>query len=216
MIFGNERLTFDKRLADTIKWCSRKLDLIDLHSALRSSELLPKNLESIKHGVLIEGGFENDSKLAPLFMHCNPHRLLKEVVKKRAEIISNNTSLTPQTTTWRISEGKLLCWDFDIYNDDGALQSLSNGFFGLNDDPPWDTWVHHFKARELVGKKKVTKEYLLCWIPYAFIETANEAIPAAVFNNLVWLDELVRKPGVEIPKWLKEYANNMIKTFNRA
>jgi hypothetical protein len=210
-MFWNEKQIFEKRLAETIKWCSARLDNRQPRSSLRTIELLPKKYQVLLSKKDSDFNPEDDSKMASLFLNSRPYKLIDEIIKKRSQIINAGVdNAVSSSTTWRLSDGKLLCWNFGNSNADGACQSLSDGFLGFNGDPPWDTWLCHFKSHELKDNKKHSVDYLICWIPFAFIETIDQAIPADCLGTFVWLSQIVEKSELEIPDWLKYVAKNKL------
>lgn len=70
---------------------------------------------------------------------------------------------------------------------DGAAEAVSNGFFDVYNTPPWGTWVAF--ASDLKIKDISYSEYLIAWVPPAFIELAATGIMVNPEECIQWLDE---------------------------
>ena len=61
-----------------------------------------------------------------------------------------------------LRNGKILVYEPDTNIFDGLSESETDGFFDVNDCPPWDTWVGYITTKDC--------RYVLSWV-------FNEAIP---------------------------------------
>jgi hypothetical protein len=59
---------------------------------------------------------------------------------------------------------------------DGTSEYESNGFFDVNDVPPWDTWFHYAETR------------LYSWVPVDLVTLAQKGIDANMVQCIQWAD----------------------------
>jgi hypothetical protein len=64
---------------------------------------------------------------------------------------------------------RLLVFDPDQTLSDGAAEVATDGFFDVDNVPPWDTWA-------VWGPTSEHRGYLLCLIPERWTETASTGI----------------------------------------
>lgn len=67
---------------------------------------------------------------------------------------------------------------------DGAAEVESEGFFDINNAPPWDTWL---AMVEDVGRRE-RNPYLLAWVPGELIHVAQRGIDVNPEECILWLD----------------------------
>jgi hypothetical protein len=96
-----------------------------------------------------------------------------EVTNKRSRLLNE---ISPQEGAGSSISGRLLLYWPDENLADGAAEYSSNGFFDVNNVPPWDIWVD-FSERTLVS-----------WVPPAFIEAAQMGIDVNPENCIRWAD----------------------------
>ena len=96
-----------------------------------------------------------------------------EVVAKRSELLSK---AFPEIEASAQTEGRLLLFVPCETLMDGAAKYSSNGFFDVNNVPPWDTWVS-FSDRTLVS-----------WVPPVLVETGQRGIDANPEACISWID----------------------------
>jgi hypothetical protein len=96
-----------------------------------------------------------------------------EVVEKRAQLVGQPSSLERDTTE---PDGRFLFYVPSENLADGAAQYGSNGFFDVNNVPPWDIWVA-FSERTLVS-----------WVPSVLVELAEKGIDAHIEGCIGWAD----------------------------
>jgi hypothetical protein len=102
-------------------------------------------------------------------------QLVEELVEKRAALLS---SQEPHSFSKNDIEkaGRLL---FYFPNDnlaDGAAQYSSNGFFDVDNVPPWDTWVHY------------SERTLVSWVPHQVVVLAQKGIDVNPEMCIRWID----------------------------
>jgi len=88
-----------------------------------------------------------------------------------------------------LAGGRLLGYDPDANLCDGAAETRSNGFFDVDNMPPWDTWVCY--ACELDEQPwRYFESYLISWVPPTFLALAEQGIWFNPEECIVWADEL--------------------------
>jgi hypothetical protein len=97
-----------------------------------------------------------------------------------AEVVANRSQLLGKVCPWNEASaqthGRLLLFVPGGTLMDGATKYSSNGFFDVNNVPPWDTWVS-FSDRTLVS-----------WIPPVLVDTAQRGIDANPEACINWTD----------------------------
>jgi hypothetical protein len=96
-----------------------------------------------------------------------------EVVAKRSQLMGGPSSASFAGVEAR---GKLLLFVPSQTLMDGAAKYRSNGFFDVNNVPPWDTWVD-FSERTLVSR-----------VPPVLVEAAQQGIDANPEACIRWAD----------------------------
>jgi hypothetical protein len=86
----------------------------------------------------------------------------------------------------------------------GAAEQETAGFFDVNNVPPWDTWVTYFQDQQQ-NIDSFDNEYLIAWIPPAFVDLANEGINVNPEQCIMWLSDT----SVELAKVLR--AQSLLK-----
>jgi hypothetical protein len=77
-----------------------------------------------------------------------------------------------------LAGGKLLLYAPDENLFDGAAECQSNGFFDVNNTPPWDCWVIY------------SHPYLVSWIPPALRKIAQAGIDVNPEECIFWADNI--------------------------
>jgi hypothetical protein len=96
-----------------------------------------------------------------------------EVVAKRSQLVSLTS---PPEHGAAEAGGRLLLYVPSENLADGAAQYSSNGFFDVNNVPPWDIWVA-FSERTLVS-----------WVPTALVELTQKGIDVNPEGCIRWAD----------------------------
>lgn len=133
-------------LAETIVWCSQRPPSARPADALWSAELRPAvdSLSGLNEG-LIQPVIEQRRRL----LHANDH--------------------TPASN---LAGGRLLVYEPDDNLFDGAAQMASDGFFDVDNVPPWDTWLGY------IYEEQFKRVCLLSWVPPVFLALADDGIEA--------------------------------------
>jgi len=75
--------------------------------------------------------------------------------------------------------------DFELA--DGAAEAETDGFFDVNDTPPWDTWVALFSDPELTGAGS-RAVYLVSWVPESLIAVVQRGLEVSMTDCIAWLE----------------------------
>jgi hypothetical protein len=91
--------------------------------------------------------------------------------------------------------GRLLAFFPDDNLADGWAETVSEGFFDVNNIPPYDTWVwmvRDIRTFECADHEQGETEanYLVAWVPPDFIPHANRGVEANPEGCILWLDTL--------------------------
>lgn len=135
---------------------------------------------------LPESGFPRSADLHPRHLEPNRKETVGSVAMQRNWGIRDNRAMPPH----RI-EGRLLGYPPDDTLWDGASEGATGGFFDVEDAPPWDLWLGY--VVEAGGRGR---DYLVCWIPPALVQTADDGIIVNPVDCLFWLPELERELGL--------------------
>jgi hypothetical protein len=95
-----------------------------------------------------------------------------EVVAKRSQLIGRISQQRLEIS----NSGRLLLYYPQEQLADGAAEYSSNGFFDVNNVPPWDIWVDF------------SEHILVSWVPPGFIEAAQIGIDVNPEQCIRWAD----------------------------
>jgi hypothetical protein len=98
---------------------------------------------------------------------------VEALVTRRTEILQNHAGSSPLAN---VDGGKLLLFTPQDSLSDGAATVASNGFFDVDNVPPWDTWLY-FDGRTLVT-----------WVPPQLISTVQLGIDVNPESWIRWAD----------------------------
>lgn len=86
----------------------------------------------------------------------------------------------------------LRCTAADESVTDGASEAESEGFFDIQDLPPWDTWLAYIvedKKDASAYGNQITRSYLLSWVPPKMEALVTRGIEVNPVNCHEWHDE---------------------------
>ena len=133
-----------------------------------------------------DSGFPRSSALAPSALLSSRKWVVESVTEQRSEAMKGS-----EKTQDNGIGGRLLGYEPDGTVFDGASQSVTSGFFNVYDEQPWDFWLGY-----LVDTSHRGLEYLVCWIPPTFVQTAQDGIDVNPVACVDWLDELEQVLGL--------------------
>jgi hypothetical protein len=76
-------------------------------------------------------------------------------------------------------DGRLLIYEPDINLSHGLEEDETDGYVDVDNIPPWDTWVAYLY--------EPTGNYLLSWVPAAFVELVSAGIHVSPEVCIQWL-----------------------------
>ena len=82
--------------------------------------------------------------------------------------------------------GRLLAYFPDEELSDGAAEAETNGFFDINNAPPWDTWVALFREPR---RDRSTADCLVSWVPETFTQSVDRGISVNPEQCIQWLGQ---------------------------
>ena len=101
------------------------------------------------------------------------------VVAKRAELLGTVPE-QPPTTNLELHGGRLAVYFPDEQLADGAAEAETNGFYDVEDSPPWDTWIGLYIDSQ-------RNEYLVNWVPEPLIDRVSRGLWANPVECIAWL-----------------------------
>jgi hypothetical protein len=146
------------RLAQTIAWCASRADASDPRDSLRTHELNPSAADL----------YRDDSE-----------EVVRTVVESRAQSVGTRPAVQREGLL-DLHGGRLAVYFPAEQLDDGAAEFETDGFFDVQDTPPWDTWVGLYHDR-------VRGAYLISWVPEPLVVLAARGISANPIQCIAWL-----------------------------
>jgi hypothetical protein len=150
---------FEVRLAQTIVWCTSRLDPTDPRRSLRNDGLRPRILE-VSRAAAVVG-----------------------VAGNRAAWDSDVRHAEPVHRADGLRGGRLLAFFPDESLSDGAAEAETGGFFDFDNTPPWDSWVALFRD----GGTFPGADMLVSWVPAELLETVERGIRVNPEECILWL-----------------------------
>jgi hypothetical protein len=160
---------FIKLLNETIHWCREAGSPSQPQTSLRTCRRDLVDLHSQRHQV---------SSVS----HERSHRLFSSG-KRNLSLLSG------------LCGGRLLAYFPDDNLSDGFAETVSKGFFDVNNIPPHDTWVwmvHNMRAFKYSdgASGEMEANYLVAWVPPDFIELASRGVDVNPEGCILWLDTI--------------------------
>ncbi len=158
------RAALARRLGDVRRCWARSPARRCVADRLRTTELAPD--------------LEDGPSLAAL------EEAVHELAERRAEL------LEPVVEAAAVPEapGRLLVCEFNMSIADGRSEAGSEGFFDLEDRPPWDTWLVCFgKVRPQQPDQPI--ECLISWVPEELVALACAGIDANRCGCIYWVGD---------------------------
>ena len=110
-----------------------------------------------------------------------------------ASVLQGRATQVGRRPTTRVSTvddllgGRLVVYFPDANLCDGAAEAASNGFFDVENTPPWDTWVA-LGSDPGHDKDPSYGTYLISWVPPQLIALASAGIDVNPEECIVWLE----------------------------
>lgn len=148
------------RLGQAIAWCRRRAD--------------PSN----------PGGCLRADRLRPWILQTDRAAMVRWLCVDRARLDSNVRSALPAGARNDLDEGDLLLYLPDQQLADGAAEQASNGFFDMDNTPPWDSWVALVRdSRADVS----SRDQLICYVPAKLRDFVQRGIDVNPEGCIAWL-----------------------------
>jgi len=158
---------FKQQLAETIAWCAPRAASSDIEHALRSSVSAPPDTLNC---------LESDEKWEATAFQLQRTQGYKSFFAARTQRLRDeNTPVIPISQD--MAGGKLLIFCSDWCLCEGAMSIASNGFFGDDDLPAWDTWVYY----------EPFNDHLICWIPSELVAKVEAGLKVMSLEWSWWL-----------------------------
>jgi len=157
------------RLGQAIAWCSPRVDRANPSGCLRSDRLRPGILQ-----------FDRADTVRWLCVH-------------RAGLDPSVRSALPAATRNDLDDGDLLLYLPDQQLADGAAEQASNGFFDMDNTPPWDSWVALVRdSRADVS----SRDQLISYVPAELRDFVQRGIDVNPERCILWLRQAPTTFGV--------------------
>jgi hypothetical protein len=153
-----EFVEVDQSVSEAAAWCSNKAPFRDLRDCLRTPELQPQ-LAQFPRATELEA-----LNTAVLFVAGQRRKLLITVPNAKPP-------------------GQLLICEFNASISSGESERATNGFFDVDDRPPWDTWIFALRAT-LAGE--ANQAILVSWVPESLRVVVNAGIEANPYGCIYW------------------------------
>lgn len=165
----HDQRRFIERLTEAILWCRDEGSLLRPRDSLRTCRPEHADLTSQDHQVF-SVSLERSRRLSP-----SAKRHLSSVTG--------------------LCGGRLLAYFPDDNLSDGMAETMSEGFFDVNNIPPYDTWVWMVRnvrpfEYEDRAQGEIEANYLVSWVPPDFIRLASRGVDANPEGCILWLDTL--------------------------
>ena len=160
---------FIERLTETIYWCREAGSPSQPKTSLRTCRRDLTDLSSQRHQV---------------FSVC---------LERSRRLFSSGKRNLPSVTG--LCRGRLLAYFPDNNLADGVAATESNGFFDVDNIPPYDTWVWMVRSMRTFqyadgASGEMEANYLVAWVPPDFIQLASRGVDANPEGCILWLDTL--------------------------
>ncbi len=173
---GSEQV-FWQRVAETREWCAMRLSVNDLHNSLRSIEFgtPPVPFDWAPSWDVTRSA----SDWNQLRANEDSRRSWVDTLSDRRAKLLADAGGHPATASVNDTTHKFLVYLPGTNLSDGAAASVSNGYFDLENIPPWDTWLMYFPAYCGEGK-------LISLVPPELAEMVDYAMRCNAEECLYW------------------------------
>jgi hypothetical protein len=153
------------RLGETRRWCGARSSTGSVAARLRTAELAPDLEDELALPALEEA-------------------LEVLAVRRRSALAA-----TPEGEWGEIEGGRLLVCELDMSLGSGEAEAASEGFFDVDDRPPWDLWLVCFgKTRPAQPEEPIA--CLIAWVPDSLCARAEAGVRSSSSRCLHWVDEI--------------------------
>lgn len=173
---------FRLRLAETIAWCSRRLEYYSQPNAwghfngLRDPRLRPPTLEVRSR----EHNAEGERVISRVKEPHEIEAIVDTLAEQRALSLLDRHMVTKPIEN--LAGGRLLFYYPYDNLADGFSEIESEGFFNSENEPPWDTWVAFISEMTSEGNAR----YLVSWVPPQMLNHAEAGVHVNPEGCVVW------------------------------
>ena len=165
----HDQQKFLKRLTETVLWCRDVGSLSEPRTSLRACKPTQGDLKSQDHQVF-------------------------SVSLERSRRLSSSGRANLQPITG-LCGGRFLAYFPDDNLADGVAEVESEGFFDVDNIPPYDTWVwmvRNLRTFEYGDGTQAEMEanYLVAWVPPDFVSLASAGVKVNPEECILWLDTM--------------------------
>ncbi len=160
-----ERDTRFEVLEETIHWCAPRATLDAPATCLRSPAFQPQ-----------------------VMVDADRFAMMKRVIHSRHDALRGGPPRPlPPREGGLLQGGRLLVYFPDDSTTDGVAEMWTQGYFNVDSVPPWDAWVGMF--REDPESAPQMNDYLIAWVPPAFLSSVAQGISANAEFCIQWLED---------------------------
>lgn len=153
------------RLREIRGWCATRRSTGPVADRLRSAELAPD--------------LEEESALPAL------EEALDLLTMRRRSALA----AAQDRERGEVEGGRLLVCELDMSIGSGEAEAASEGFFDVDDRPPWDLWLACFgKTRPAQPEEPIA--CLIAWVPDSLRARAEAGVRSSSSRCLLWVDEV--------------------------
>lgn len=127
--------------------------------------------------------------------------LVESVCRRRAELLKERKATLLHDFG---KAGQLLVFYPALSLFDGAAELSSDGYFNVNNEPPWDTWVYFGETPESLEPEDY-RFFLLSWVPDSYLSIAQRGIDANPEGCIEWLSKTAHSIPVRLYSGLLNY-----------
>ena len=179
---------FKQRLTETIIWCNHQLADHPEQGVQRLWGLVEPPRPSHEGGDEVIRMAEDD------FIKFSDF-----IFDLRSQLVSNLPRTLPITIDRNLTGGRFAVFLLDWTHSDGAAEYETDGFFDVDNMPPYALWLYVENQYEtqihetfpdgshLVSPKKA--RHIISWIPPQYIFIAQKGMNVAIGECVFWLDD---------------------------
>lgn len=177
---------FQTRLEETLAWYRAKAPIADPQHDLRTEALAPS--ANLAHPWSDFPAWTNEMRREKYRARTQAPQqrqaIVDEVARKRRTLLRASRLDHPQRATG-LEKGRLLTYEPEQNLYDGAAMNATEGFFDIDNVPPWDLWLAYVRED---GQQPAT--YLLAWVPPEWLKLASAGIAVNPEHCIRWAEDV--------------------------
>jgi hypothetical protein len=163
-VIGGERCghrAAKNALRETQVWCTARADLARPKECFRTEKLRPQPLLPTRFTVV------------------------DDVRQNRSRLLGYQHSSSDPCPEVATAGGRLIAYSPDANLACGVSEVETEGYFDVNNTPPWDTWVALVHA----PMAQHFETSLIAWVPPMFVRLSQSGIDVIPEGCVMWLDD---------------------------